>query len=181
MNTNRRLAVLAVVLVIVFLGCRNGARAQSRRPSPHETTDATIDGSQMFIEYGRPSVRGRTIFGGLVRYDEVWCPGADEATMLSTSRPLRVGTLAVPAGEYSLWMLPTETAWTMIFNKEAHTFHTNYRASRDFGRVELKKQTLTSPVEQLTFAIQPNTGGPGGRIVMTWANTEVSAAFLVGE
>ena len=178
---NRKLAALALMLVIVFLGCRNGARAQGRRVSPHETTMATVDGSAMFIEYGRPSMRGRTIFGSLVRWDEIWCPGADEATMLSTSRPLKMGSLAVPAGEYSLWMIPTEGTWTLILNKDAHTFHTNHRASRDLGRVELKKQALSSPVEQLTFAIEPNAPRPGGRIVMTWANTEVDAPFLVGE
>ena len=126
-------------------------------------------------------MRGRTIFGSLVRYDEVWCPGADEATMLSTSRALKLGSLAVPAGEYSLWMVPSEGTWTLILNKDAHTFHTNHRASRDLGRVDLKKQALSSPVEQLTFAIESNAPRPGGRIVMTWADTEVSAPFLVGE
>jgi hypothetical protein len=181
MKNDRRLAALAVTLVLVFLGCRGGARAQSQRVSPHETTMATVDGSSMFIEYGRPSTRGRTIFGGLVRYNEVWCPGADEATMLSTSRPLRMGRLAIPAGEYSLWILPTEGEWTLIVNKEAHTFHTNYRGSRDLGRVALQKKTLSSPIEELTFAIAQNPSGPGGRIVMTWATTEVSAPFQVGE
>jgi hypothetical protein len=176
---NRTLGALMVVLLVV-LGCRGGAYAQGRR-SPHESTMATIDGSAMLIEYGRPYTRGRTIFGGLVRYDDVWCPGADEATMLSTSRPLRMGQLAVPAGEYSLWILPTESAWTFIVNKEAHTFHTNYRGSRDLGRVPMQKQALSAPVEQLTFAIEKNSSGPGGRIVMTWATTEVSVPFLVGE
>jgi hypothetical protein len=181
MKRNRRLAALAFAAVIVLLGCRNAARAQGRR-SPHETTaTTTVDGSSMFIEYGRPYVRGRTIFGGLVRYNDVWCPGADEATMLSTSRPLKMGALAVPAGEYSLWIEPTETTWTLILNKDAHTFHTNYRSARDLGRVEMKKRMLTSPVEQLTFVIAPNTSGPGGRIVMTWATTEASVPFIVGE
>jgi hypothetical protein len=101
--------------------------------------------------------------------------------MLSTSRPLKIGALAVPAGEYSLWMIPAEGTWTLILNKDAHTFHTNHRSSRDLGRVELKKQALSAPVEQLTFAIEGNTPRPGGRIVMTWADTEVSAPFLVGE
>lgn len=180
MKHNRVLGALLVVLMVV-LGCRGGAHAQSRRASPHETTTATVDGSAMSIEYGRPYMRGRTIFGGLIRYNDVWCPGADEATMLSTSRSLRMGDLAVPAGEYSLWILPTESTWTLILNKEAHTFHTNYRGSRDLGRVPMQKQTLSAPVEQLTFAIEKNTSGPGGRLVMTWATTEVSVPFLTGE
>ena len=100
--------------------------------------------------------------------------------MLSTSKPLHIGPLAVPAGEYSLWILPTEGDWTLVVNKEAHTFHTNYRQSRDLGRVMLQKRALTSPVEQLTFAIEPGSSGAGGRIVMSWATTEVSAPFMVG-
>jgi hypothetical protein len=181
MRHNRRLVALLAVIGIVVLGCRGAARAQGRRASPHESTMATVDGSDMLIEYGRPYTRGRTIFGRLVPYGDVWCPGADEATMLSTSRPLRMGPLAVPAGEYSLWILPTEGAWTLVVNKDAHTFHTNYRGSRDFGRVAMQKRTLPSLVEQLTFAIEQNPSGPGGRIVMSWATTEVSVPFLVGD
>jgi hypothetical protein len=180
MEQNRKLAALLIVAVII-LGCRGAARAQGGRISPHESTMATVDGSAMFIEYGRPSTRGRTIFGRLVPYGDVWCPGADEATMLSTSRPLHIGQLAVPAGEYSLWILPTEAAWTLVVSKDAHTFHTSYRASRDFGRVAMQKRTLPASVEQLTFAIEPNPSGPGGRIVMSWATTEASVSFLVGD
>ena len=80
MEQNRKLAALLIVAVII-LGCRGAARAQGGRISPHESTMATVDGSAMFIEYGRPSTRGRTIFGRLVPYGDVWCPGADEATM----------------------------------------------------------------------------------------------------
>ena len=69
MNNKRMLGAVLVVLLVV-LGCRGGASAQGRRVSPHETTMATVDGSAMFIEYGRPSMRGRTIFGSLVRYDD---------------------------------------------------------------------------------------------------------------
>jgi hypothetical protein len=180
MRNKRELSALLVAVVII-LGCRGSVSAQRSRVSPHETTTATVDGSAMSIEYGRPSTRGRAIFGRLVPYGDVWCPGADEATMLSTSRALHIGPLAVPAGEYSLWILPTETEWTLVVNREAHTFHTNYRGSRDLGRVMLQKRTLTSPVEQLTFAIEPSASGAGGRIVMSWATTEVSVPFMVGD
>ena len=159
MKNKRILGALLVVLLVV-LGCRGGASAQGRRVSPHETTMATVDGSSMFIEYGRPSMRGRTIFGSLVRYDEIWCPGADEATMLSTSRPLKMGSLSVPAGEYSLWMIPTEGTWTLILNKDAHTFHTNHRASRDLGRVELRKQALSVACRAADVRDRPKFAGP---------------------
>ena len=173
-------ALVVVAAAAIVWGGRSIASAQRSRVSPHESTANNVDGSAMSIEYGRPSTRGREIFGRLVPYGDVWCPGADEATMLSTSRPLHIGPLAVPAGEYSLWILPTEGEWTLILNKEAHTFHTNYRGSRDLGRVALQKRTLTTPVEQLTFAIEQSSAGAGGRIVMSWATTEVSVPFMVG-
>jgi len=180
MNT-RKAAAFVFLAAVIVLGCR-GARAQGRRASPHERTPVvTIDGSQMFIEYGRPYTRGRKIFGSLIRWDEVWCPGADEATYLSTSRALQVGDLKLPAGSYSLWIHPTETVWTLIFNKDWDTFHTAYRSRSDFGKVPMQKETLPANVEQLTFMIEPNAGAPGGRIAMSWATTRVSVPFTVGE
>jgi hypothetical protein len=178
MNT-RRAAAFVFLAALIVLGCR-GARAQSGRVSPHEkTATVTVGGSSMFIEYGRPSTRGRKIFGSLIRWDEVWCPGADEATYLSTSRALRVGNMALPAGSYSLWIQPTEDVWTLIFNKDWNTFHTSYRSRSDFGKVQMQKETLPANVEQLTFTIEPNAGAPGGRIAMSWATTKVSVPFTV--
>ena len=165
-------AIFALVLAVA-------ANAQRARVSPHESVSATIDGAQLSITYGRPYMRGRTIFGELVPYGRVWCPGADEATVLDSTRPLRLGTLDVPAGPHTIWILPTSDAWTLIVSKEPSGFHTRYNASADLGRIELRKRALSSPVEQLTFAIEKNSGAPGGVIAMSWEKTEVSAPFTV--
>jgi len=178
--TTRKAAFLVLAAVVV-LGCR-GARAQSRRASPHERTAAvTVDGSEMFIEYGRPYTRGRTIFGSLVRWDEVWCPGADEATYLSTTKPLQIaGKLKLDAGKYSLWIQPAEDVWTLIVNSDWDTFHTAHRSRADIGKVPMQRQTLPANVEQLTFKIEPAAGGSkGGQIAMEWATTRVSVPFSV--
>ena len=178
MSTRKAVGFLLLAAVIV-LGCR-GARAQSRRASPHERTPAvTIGGSEMFIEYGRPYTRGRKVFGALIRWDEVWCPGADEATYLSTQKSIKVGSLRLPAGKYSLWIQPTEDVWTLIVNSEWDAFHTNHRARADVGKVAMQKESLPETVEQLTFAIEPSAGSPGGRIAMSWATTKVSVPFTV--
>jgi len=177
MRTRTAAALAFLVIAIVILGC--SARAQGRR-SPHErTATVTVDGSEMFVEYGRPSVRGRKIFGSLIRWDEIWCPGADEATYLSTSKPLKVAGIALPAGKYSLWIQPTEATWTLIFNSEWDTFHTAHRGRADVGRVPMQKETLPENVEQLTFTIEPTKPGAGGRIAMAWATTKVSVPFTV--
>jgi hypothetical protein len=179
MRVHRRSLVGVLAVMTVVLACTGRPRAQSGRRSPHESTSATIDGAQMSIEYGRPSVRGREIFGRLVRWDDVWCPGADECTRLTTSRALKIRELSVPAGEYTLWMLPTEDVWTLIVNRNAFAFHTNYRSRDDLGRVRLDKRALDELVEQLTFSIDKAPSGPGGRIVMKWEKTEVMAPFTV--
>jgi hypothetical protein len=154
-------------------------RQARQRASPHESVSATVDASEMTITYGRPSMRGRMIFGRLVPWDRVWCPGADEATTLDSTRPLRLGNLTIPAGPHTIWIRPTPETWTLVVSKESSGFHTNYNASADLGRIDMMKRTVTEPVEQLTFAIAKNTTSPGGTITMTWETTEVSVPFTV--
>ena len=95
-----------------------GAAAQAGRVSPHESVANVIDGADVSITYGRPSMRGRAIMGQLVPYGRVWCPGADEATTLTVvagrcgSAPSRCA-----AGSYTLWMLPAAGDWSLIVSK----------------------------------------------------------------
>src|SRR5581483_3897756 len=113
-------AVVAAVVLLGLLGPvhRAPAAAQFGRLSPHETTKATIDGADVEIVYGRPSMRGRRIMGSLVPYGRVWTPGADEVTHLKTSKKIRVGDLELPAESYAIWMLPTANMWTLILNSD---------------------------------------------------------------
>jgi hypothetical protein len=178
---NVRIVTLAAIGILVI-----GAavvvvetRQARQRASPHESVSATVDGSEMTITYGRPYMRGRMIFGRLIPWDRVWCPGADEATTLDSTRPLRLGALTVPPGPHTIWIRPTPDTWTLVVSKESSGFHTNYNSSADLGRVEMMKRTVAEPVEQLTFAIAKNATGTGGAITMTWETTEVSVPFTV--
>jgi hypothetical protein len=171
------LGVVGIVAVSATLAVVHAG--QGRRASPHESVSASIDGSDLTITYGRPSMRGRKIFGSLVPFDRVWCPGADEATTLDSTRELRIGTLTVPPGPHTIWVLPTTETWTLVVSKEPSGFHTNYNRSADLGRIELRKRDVSDPVEQLTFAISKNPEGAGGIIAMTWETTEVSVPFSV--
>lgn len=159
-----------------------GSFRQSRPVlSPHERTQGTVDGAALSITYGRPSMRGRKIFGSLVPFNRIWCPGADECTRFSTNRDLQFPGLQLKAGDYSLWMLPTETAWTLIFNSDGHAFHTYRNPRLDVGQITLRKETLAAPTEQLTFVIGPDLSAPGGVLAMSWETTRVSAPFTVGK
>lgn len=169
----------AIALVLVLAVVASGQFGTRWRISPHETTSGAVDSAALSITYGRPSMRGRKIFGELVPYGRVWCPGADEATTLTSDRPLKIGDLALAPGSYTLWMLPEAGDWMLVVNKQTNVFHTRYNSSYDLGRIKLEKKALASPVEQLTFAIVKNPAGAGGLINMTWETTEVSAPFTV--
>jgi hypothetical protein len=175
---------MRAVAVLVTLGLLSGAAAlldggERQRASPHESVSGSIGGAELAITYGRPYMRGRVIFGSLVPYGRVWCPGADEATVLTSSKPLVLGgALDVPAGPHTIWILPTPDVWTLIVSKEPSGFHTRYHEAADLGRVPLEKRALDAPIDQLTFAFR-RTGDHAGAIVMSWENTEVSAPFTV--
>jgi hypothetical protein len=153
-------------------------RAQSGRRSPHETTMATVEGASLEIDYGRPYMRGRRIYGSLVPFDVIWCPGADEATTLDSSLPIRIGGVTVPAGPHTLWVLPTANDWTLIISNQPSGFHTIYPRGADLVRVKFTKRPLADPVEQLTFTIEPAANG-GGTITMSWEQTAASVPFEV--
>jgi hypothetical protein len=151
---------------------------QRPRVSPHETSKAVVDGARIAITYGRPSVRGRKIFGALVPYDRVWMPGADEATIFQTSAPLQFGEFKLPAGSYSLYTMPGESRWTLIINKMTGQFHTQYPEEQDLTKLPMTIERLTTPFEQLTIEAVPRPQG-GGALQLAWDTTRVSVPFVV--
>ena len=123
-------------------------------------------------------MRGRRIFGALVPYGRVWCPGADEATTIDSDVELRIGNLIVPKGPHTIWILPTSADWTLIVSKDPSGFHADYHPDRDLGRIVMRKRQLPSPVERLTFAIIATTSG-GSDLRMSWEKTEVSVPLRI--
>ncbi|HEU5396580.1 MAG TPA: DUF2911 domain-containing protein [Verrucomicrobiae bacterium] len=159
--------------------------------SPHETISQTFDGrrdDRVTITYGRPYTKDpksgepRKIWGGLVPYGKVWRTGADEATTLITQKPLVIGGVTVPAGAYTLFTLPNEDGSAkLIINKEIGQWGIgpgSYDEKKDLARVDLKKETLESPMDQFTIALQRNPSG-GGVLKMSWENTAYSVPFTV--
>lgn len=136
--------------------------------SPRDTARAAIGGAAVWVDYGRPTKRGRVIFGDVVPWNAVWRTGANAATQLNTSADLIIGGATVPAGKYTLWTLPTPTGWKLIVNKQTGQWGTEYTAAQDLVRVDTKVETLATPVEQLVIAFEP------GALTFTWDKTRVS-------
>lgn len=167
----------ALVIGAVALGFGAVLAAQSQRASPHETTSATVDGAKIAVEYGRPYMKGRKIFGGLVPIGQVWRTGADEATILTTEAALAFGTVTVPPGKYSLFTIPGEAEWTLIINRQTGQWGTRYDAGQDLGRMTMKTQPTGGAVEQ--FEIKISDTAAGGELHFQWENTRAIAPFVV--
>lgn len=137
--------------------------------SPRDTAEMTYAGERVLVDYGRPSMRGRTIFGGLVPYGQVWRTGANAATTFVTPRDVRIGETLVPAGTYTLYTLPAAGEWQLIVNRQTGQWGTEYDQAQDLVRIPMRVERTAAPVEQFTISLVPNTG-----LVMEWENTRAS-------
>jgi hypothetical protein len=144
--------------------------------SPHVRTEWTIDGANISIEYGRPSLKGRPE-SQLMPPGRVWRTGADEQTTLVTNRTLRFGKVEVPAGTYGIHTLPGEKEWQLIISKREKGWGIPYPEGDDLGRVPMTVGKTSSPVEQLTISIDDTAAG--GTLKIEWGNTSASAPFTV--
>jgi hypothetical protein len=154
--------------------------------SPHETTSAVIDGNRVTISYGRPYTKHpktgevRKIWGGLVPYGKAWRMGSDEATLLVTQQPIELGGTTLPAGAYTLYMVPDESGTSKLaISKKIGAWGVPVDEKNDLARVDLTKSATSAPVDQFTMAVVKNPSGTGGLIKLSWENTEYSVPFTV--
>jgi hypothetical protein len=118
-------------------------------------------------------MKGRKIMGGVVSYGRVWRTGADDATSLKTQADLDIGGTTVPAGDYTLYTLPSEGTWKLIVNKQTGQWGTEYDQSKDLARIDMKKTSLTSPVEQFTMSFAKK-GANSADLVLEWETTRLT-------
>jgi hypothetical protein len=107
--------------------------------STRDTVNAKIGDATLWIDYGRPAKRGREIWGALVPLDTVWRFGANAAAQMRTDRDLDIGGITVPAGFYSLWLLPSAGQSYLIVNSQTGQWGTQHDASKDVARIPLEK------------------------------------------
>lgn len=137
----------------------------------------TVLGATITLDHGVPLQRGREIWGALVKYGQLWRTGANLATHFSTDVPLRVGTLDVPAGRYTLYSIPEADGGVLIINRQTGQNGQQYDATRDLGRVTLSARPLSAPVE--AFAIVVREEGGRGVLALQWAQRELVTTFEV--
>ncbi len=139
--------------------------------------DARVVGATITLDYGTPVKRGREIWGALVKYGQLWRTGANQATHFSTDVTLRVGSLEVPAGRYTLYSIPEAGGGTLIINRQTGQNGQQYDSARDLGRVPLRARTLAAPVEVFTIVVREENGR--GVLALQWDRTELVTDFEV--
>lgn len=145
------------------------AGAQKAPASPRDSVKATIGNAVVAVNYGRPSKRGREIFGGLndMKWGMVWRMGANEATTLTTTKDLMIGSLHVPAGSYTLRVLLEESGkWQLIVNKQTGQWGTEYKPEMDLGRVPMTVTKTPAVTEMMEIKVTP--GAKAGELSVTW-------------
>jgi len=137
-----------------------------------------VANTELTVTYSRPVARGRTLFGGIVPYDAVWNPGADQATALSFTRDVDINGHHLAAGKYSIWMLPRQGRWTVIFSKAGDVYHTPYPGeARDALRFDVEPRTGPQ-TEVLTFEFD-SVEGKEAELVMRWGTVVVPLSIRV--
>ena len=150
---------------------RDAAGQQMGQLSPRDTVRATVGTATVVVDYGRPSARGRKVWGDVVKAGELWRTGANQATQLETSADLVIGGTTVPAGKYTLWTLWSPQGAQLVVNRKTGQWGTEYDASQDLARIPLQSATAPSPVEQFTIAVEPS--GQGAVLALVWDGTRL--------
>jgi hypothetical protein len=147
------------------------AQAGEPLPSPPATASVTVAGGTIDIHYNTPHMRGRKIMGELVPYGQVWRTGANPATTLITSVPLKFGDLLVPAGTHTIYSLPSPDTWQLILNNQTGQWGLTYDQAQDLGRIPMKAKPMTAPQEVMSITFE-NTTANSTELHVRWETTD---------
>jgi DUF2911 family protein len=173
-------ASLDVVAIAERFGSEDAAGRAPGALSPRDTARSTIGGATITIDYGRPRRRGRDVWGALLPSNEVWRLGANAATTLSTTRPLRLGDAAtVRAGAYTIWLIPGADSGTFIINSETGQWGTHYNLAHDIARFPIRYEAIAPNTPEQFTAIITADRGDAGRLLFEWDGRRYAVPFRV--
>ncbi|MEH6304214.1 DUF2911 domain-containing protein [Olivibacter sp. CPCC 100613] len=155
MKSSMHLRFQRIVAVLVLL---TSVSLTAFAQSPKKTAEGKIGSATVSIQYSSPSVKGRTIWGDLVPYDKVWRAGADAATVITTDKDLKVEGKNLPAGSYSLFVIPGKSSWTIIFNSQTGQWGIKKGGEANLDRANDVVTVTVKPVsnamtESLTYEV----------------------------
>jgi hypothetical protein len=168
---------LTSIALGLFLGF--GLMAQELpQPSPSASVMQRVGLTDVTVNYSRPGVKGRKVFGDLVPFGDMWRTGANKATSITVSTDVTIGGQTLKAGSYSLFTIPAEDEWVVIFNKDLELWGTGgYTQRNDALRFRVKPSTGEF-TERMEFSFENLTDG-GADLVLSWSTTKVAIAISV--
>lgn len=176
MTRTQQGAVIAVTCVALVVAASAGADVPMPRVSPNASVSQTVGTTDITINYCRPGVKGRVIWGQLVPYGEVWRTGANEATRFTVTDPVAINGQPLPAGTYQLATIPAKDEWTVIFNRAADEWGAySYDQKLDVLRVQVKPVEVPF-VERMMFVFD-NLTDDSADVVLRWE--KLAVAFTV--
>jgi len=180
----RKFLLVVGIILVVILGVLTYFRVYYTKSfSPEDQVDFKDGEVKITVIYNRPSKKGRVIFGELVPFGKVWRTGANEATTFETNKDLSFGDKLLKAGKYSLWTIPGEQNWTILFNTETGQWGVGFNgeANRDPANdvlsVEAPSVNIDKEVEQ--FTIEVSKMGEDHELTFIWDRTVVAAPFTI--
>ena len=174
----RLLIILSLVAVALLCYSIFVENIFSPRLSPKDTAKIELNDLTLKVTYNRPSKREREIFGALVPYDKVWRTGANEATTFECNEDLKVKGMHLPKGTYTLWTVPRDSIWTVMFNSKQYDWGVNEKMepmwdpNYDYINLEVPVEDLDSTVEKFTIAFNNTTGEL--ELTMAWDKTKIA-------
>ena len=180
MNTflKRTLVLLSIIALGLFLYSVLVENIFAKRLSPKDIVEFKLNDLKLEVFYNRPFKKERDIFGALVPFNQVWRTGANEATTFETNSTLEIKGRPLTAGKYTLWTVPKDSTWTVIFNSKQYSWGVNaqmqpmWDPNYDVINVEVPVQKLNDVVEQFTIGFDNSTD----KLFLTMAWDDVKVA-----
>ena len=175
----KRIILFLSIIAIGILGYTYFYTDVFKKPlSPKDTVEFKLNDLELEVFYNRPSKRERDVFGGLVAYNKVWRTGANEATTFETNKALKVGNDSLAAGKYTLWTIPNDSIWRVIFNSKQYPWGVDdsmlamREAEFDVINIDIKVEDISNIVEQFTIAFDNSTDNLS--LTMAWDTTKIN-------
>ena len=172
----KRLLIAVLAMACIVVGVESGL-AQG---NPRGTANISLGDKTVSVEYGRPSLKGRSVNDllGRLKPGGFWRLGADQSTTFSTAVDLQFGDVTVPSGEYSLWAQKgANNSWKLVFNKQHGQWGTQHDASKDLVSAPLQETKSPDSAEMVTISLTEEGGG--GVIAIQWGDMKLTASFKV--
>ena len=171
---------LLCLIALVAMSLNVNAQIDTPAPSPTSKIEQKVGLSDVTLEYSRPSMRGRSVFGNLVPYGSLWRLGANANTKITFSDDVTVGGNTLKAGTYAIFATPNQTTWDVVFYSDASNWGTpqNWDESKVAAKVTVPVNTLPFEIETFTMAFDNLTSG-SAFLGMFWENVYVGVEFKV--